>query len=191
MTRLFNFAMLFLLAGIYYIQTDGFGAGSTPANASSTEVAKADTSADTSVQKVALHTETPTLRAPANDLPSLPIVTNNVDDLTGAEKEAIVARFNAERLTSSTVIRTAKATKKPTEIDTPNTATIDTINTLKVAGNVVNARSAPSTSSDIIAKLRRNTEVVSTGQADGKWAEVIVIETGQSVWMHSDFLTNS
>lgn len=187
MTRIFNFAMLFLLAGIYYIQTDSFGAGTTAANASVSEPVKADTP----VVKTALRTDTPTLRAPAKDLPSLPIATNNVDDLSLAEKEAIIARFTAERLTASTVIRTAKATKAPVEIDTPNTATIDTINTLKVTGNVVNARSAPSTSSDVIAKLRRNTEVVSTGQSDGKWAEVIVIETGQSVWMHSDFLTNS
>ena len=95
---------------------------------------------------------------------------------------AIKSRYTAQRLAASTLIRSVKLTKAPVIVK-PDTAR------MIVAGKVVNARSEPTTQSQVLAKLRRGTEVVPTGNSDGDWAEVIVEETGQSVWMHSDFLT--
>ena len=57
-----------------------------------------------------------------------------------------------------------------------------------VVGNVVNAGAEPTTASSVLAKLRRNTVVVPTGESDGVWAQVIVKDTGQAVWMHTKFL---
>ena len=117
----------------------------------------------------------------------LPIVTSDVNALSEPGINAIKARFFAERLAASTLIRSAPEIAKP-QIAVGASPSAD-INTLRVSGRVVNARAKPTTSAKVLAKLRRGTEVVSTGQSKGKWAEVVVVETGVSVWMHSDFLT--
>ena len=60
---------------------------------------------------------------------------------------------------------------------------------LRVTGKVVNARSAPTTDSQIIAKLRRGTDLLDTGARDGAWVQVLNPETDKTIWMHGKFLT--
>lgn len=130
--------------------------------------------------------ETPiVLAAAVQETPTQPIKVTNINAMSGAEKEAVQQRFIAQRLASSTVIRTVKMTKSTLQSAATPEATADR---LFVAGNVVNARAEPTTSSSVLAKLRRGTEVLPTNQSDGVGAQVIVSETGQSVWMHFKFL---
>ncbi len=173
MSRILNFTILFLLGGIIYVQTDGFGA-----NAGSS-VVRSEPVAAVQVQTVVI---TPAVAKVLIDDPQQPVKTADINALTKAEKDAIKSRFTAQRLAASTLIRTVKLTKTPVIVK-PEIAR------MIVAGKIVNARSEPTTQSQVLAKLRRGTEVVPTGNSDGDWAEVIVEETGQSVWMHSDFLT--
>lgn len=176
MTRIFNFVILFALAGIFYVQTDGFGAGTISASANRTEVAQTPTQpVDTPVVLAAAVTQTP----------KAPIKVANINAMTDAEKQAVQDRFVAQRLASSTVIRTVKMTKSTLQ---QAGASKTKLQRLVVSGNVVNARAEPTTQSDVLAKLRRGTEVVPTGVSEGVWAQVIVTDTGKAVWMHSKFL---
>jgi hypothetical protein len=170
MTRIFNFTILFLLASIFYVQTDGFGTTVTSAksNQSNLEAAPA------AIQVA--------LKAPAKPEPVKPAALQDKNVLSEIEKHAIKARFAANQLAASTVIRTAIVTKKPV-VSAETKA-----NHFTVSGNLVNARAKPSTQSKVVTKLRQGTLVAATGQSDGAWIKVVVKETGQPVWMHSNFL---
>lgn len=176
MTRIFNFVILFFLVGVFYIQTDGFGAGTMTANVERAKQARfvAD---DAPIVLASMSAKG------VKDTPQEPIKVANINAMSEAEKEAVKQRFIAMRLASSTVIRTVKMTKS-----TLQSASAPRENRMVVAGTVVNARSEPTTSSAVLAKLRRGTEVLPTGQSNGEWAQVIVSTSGQAVWMHSDFL---
>lgn len=169
MSRIFNFAVLFLLAGIYYVQTDGFG----KANAT------VDRTAEPVVEQVAV-VEVQKVIVPVKAVVAAAAVDAN--RLTRNELAAIQARFLAKRLTASTVIVEVEPARIP-KLD-------DATEYLQVSGKLVNARAEPTTSSAVLAKLRRGTKVEPTGLSDGNWAQVIVSDTGQSVWMHTNFLTS-
>lgn len=171
MTRIFNFVILLALAGIFYIQTDGFGANKVSASADQ---------ATTALQKPVVLAS---VEAPIEKAPKAPIKVANINAMTEAEIEAVQNRFVAQRLSSSTVIRTVKMTKS-----TLKQAAAPRVKRMVVAGNVVNARAEPTTGSAVLAKLRRGTEVLPTGQSEGAWSQVIVTTSGLAVWMHSDFL---
>ena len=167
MSRIFNFALLFLLAGIYYVQTDGFGAAN----------ATVDRTAEPVVTQVAL-VDVPKIVVPVKAVVAAVPVDPNL--LTADELAAIQSHFLAKRLTASTVIVEVKTAAAP--------KLVDTTEYLQVSGRLVNVRAEPTTSSAVLAKLRRGTKVEPTGVSDGNWAQVIVSDTGQSVWMHSNFL---
>jgi hypothetical protein len=108
MTRIFNFAILFFLAGIFYIQTDGFGMNSISA--------KAERVAQSVEPKVeTIEQDSVVLASAVVETPKTPIKVGNINALTQSEKEAVEARFVAQRLASSAVIRTAKMTKSTLE----------------------------------------------------------------------------
>ena len=170
MTRIFNIIMLMLLGGIFYVQSDGFG--------SQTEAAQtAEVKVETPIQTAALiAVEQPSQE---NDNVALEQTAPPSNVLTPVEIAVIHDRFVAQRLAASTLIRTVKITKEPTAAP----------KILLVSGNVVNARARPTTASAVLAKLRRGTKVIPTGESKGGWAQVVVSETGIEVWMHSKFLT--
>ncbi len=148
MSRIFNFALLFLLAGIYYVQTDGFGAANATVNRVVEPV----------VEQVAV------VEAPQGVVPVKAVVTAAVDPnaLTSDELAAIQSRFHAKRLTTSTVIVAVKTASVP--------KLVDTTEYLQESGKLVNARAEPTTSSAVLAKLHRGTKVEPSGASDGEWA---------------------
>jgi uncharacterized protein YgiM (DUF1202 family) len=170
MTRILNFIFLFLLAGIFYVQTDGFGANINSAQNQQATL-EAQPAAMLAVKKASFKPE-----------PAKPAALLTKNALSGVEKHAITARFAAQRLAASTVIRTTVMTKEPA----PSNET--KASQFTVSGNLVNARAEPSTSSKVLTKLRQGTVVAATGQSKGAWVKVVVQDTGQSVWMHSNFL---
>lgn len=207
MTRFLNFVLLFMLGTIFYIQTDGLGSNKVEASIQPAQTKQTVTEIETETtapKTVALVTPTveTTVEKAADPQPepepvqeevfkveATPAPTPKTNALTQTQIDEIEGRFAAQRLTASTVIRTAAIT---TAAEPETTPTSDVaVQEFFVNGSVVNARSEPNTSSEILAKLRRGTAVVSTGNTDGAWAEVIVVETGQFVWMHTDFLSRS
>ena len=185
MTRVFNIAMLCILAGIYYSQHGGFEQSSS-ANAATTDRQQVVKPAVAPVSEpialtapvvtAALTTETDA--EPAQAL----IQPKTYPAMSETEIDAAKKRFTAQALTNSTVIRQV-ALDQPvaTQRETPE-------NLMTVSGSVVNARAEPTTQSQVLAKLKRGAEVMATGEQEGSWRQVVVVESGEVVWMHRKFL---
>jgi uncharacterized protein YgiM (DUF1202 family) len=111
----------------------------------------------------------------------MPTKASNV--LSREELRQIKSRFIAEKLVANVVLRQVPVRVKA---DRPQEET-----TWRVSGRLVNARSGPATSHEVLAKLERGTIVEGAGETDGSWVKVIVQDSGETVWIHGNFLTEN
>lgn len=61
---------------------------------------------------------------------------------------------------------------------------------LRVDGRVVSVRAGPGTRYGIVTSLSRDTIVTPTGATDGSWAQIVLADRSEPVWMHSAYLAD-
>lgn len=77
-----------------------------------------------------------------------------------------------------------------TLVSTPTTAPVDIANPYwEVAGSRVNMRDGPSTNFGVIATLTQGTQLIVIESQDSGWAQVEILNTGQTGWMAQRLLT--
>lgn len=185
MTRLLNFVLVALFASYFYLEyREPNAAGAVQVDA--TQVAKAETSADTDAL---IASEQP---AEAVKLAHAGAAATQTDAVAAPPEVVVV---NAEELQSVRSYVSARELmalpleETVAEVSEPEPAVAPVI--FRVTGSLVNARSGPGTSFDVLTKLRRGQELYATGDVEGDWAKAVVAETGEEVWMHTGFLAEA
>ncbi|MEM6618044.1 MAG: SH3 domain-containing protein [Pseudomonadota bacterium] len=130
---------------------------------------------------------TQTSNRTAPEIPQVPEIAPLTEAEVTDPNDLIIATIQSETITQ-------EAPQPPVDPNADSIADANSDTTTRfyvVTGTRVNARAGPDTSFDVLARLERGEALVSLGESQGIWQKVIVLSSGQEVWMHGDFIAEN